>query len=458
MSPSRFVAAVVLAAVGPDASAEPGPMPREIRLDSFGAPLPEGAVLRLGTTRLRHGQWVRSVGFSPDGRELVSASFDGTVRIWDRATGKELRRLKESLVEPQFVAFTHDGRQVITTQGGHRARDEFPVRLWDAKTGEPVRKLAEKGPRSAAAAALSPDGRRLAWGDQGGVAVLDLGTSRGARWFAIDGAARVSHVTFAPDSDRLAAGYQGTGGRPEVAVYDLTGAPAPAWRTDGKAENASGTFPAAAFSSDGKHLLVSFNYKEQPVLLDAETGKVVRRLDGPHVAVAPFRFLPGGDRVFTNTWGGGATVWDVSTGKPAVTGTVAKGDFVGAALSPEWKTVAIFGQGAIRLWDAATLKPALEDDAPLGDVGRLEFLPGGRRVLVGSYWDQVCGARVWDLETGRAIAAFPGSAASATLLSGGKTFAVGYYHGTPDVADSATGKGGKIGRAAGRERWEEGGV
>src|SRR5262249_28028399 len=75
-------------------------------------------------------------------------------------------------------------------------------------------------------------------------------------------------------------------------------------------------------------------------------------------------------------------------------------------------------------------------------------LPGGRRVLVGSYWDQVCGARVWDLETGRAIAAFPGSAASATLLSGGKTFAVGYYHGTPDVADSATGKVVRVGKGA----------
>src|SRR5262249_5624821 len=42
--------------------------------------------------------------------------------------------------------------------------------------------------------------------------------------------------------------------------------------------------------------------------------------------------------------------------------------------------------------------------------------------------------------------AFPGSAASATLLSGGKTFAVGYYHGTPDVADSATGKVVRVGK------------
>jgi WD40 repeat protein len=443
-----FRTAFVVAALATPAPGEPGPAPREVRLDHQGDPLPDGALARLGTTRLRHGQWVWSVAFSPDGRELASASFDGTVRVWDVATGKELRQLRGPLVEPQFVAYTPGGKHLVTTQGGYGGSEAGPVALWDARTGERVRVLAERGPWTAACVALAPDGRRLAWGDGGAVSVLDVESGRTNTIRATD-RHRVAHVAFSPDGRRLAVGVDGGPAGPEVAVYDLTAGPAAAaqaWRASGKAEAAAGTFPAAAFAPDGKSLLVSFNYKEQAVLLDAGTGEVIRRLDGPHVAFWPLRFLPGGDRVLTNTWGGGAVIWDVSTGKPAVTGSAAQNDVTGIVLSPDGKTAAVFGRRAVRLLDAATLKPGWADEEPLGDIDRIEFLPGGRRVLAGSYWDRACGARIWDPEAGRVTARLPRPAASAALLPGGETFAAGYVNGRPDVAAVATGQVLRVGK------------
>src|SRR5262249_47074903 len=69
------------------------------RTDSYGDPLPEGAIARLGTARLRHKS-IDSVAFSPDNKMIASAGAEtrstdrGFIHIWDAATGRELRVLQ----------------------------------------------------------------------------------------------------------------------------------------------------------------------------------------------------------------------------------------------------------------------------------------------------------------------------------------------------------------------------
>jgi len=125
-------------------------------LDSFGDRLPPYAVSRLGTTRLRHGQPVSGLTFSPDGKSLLSVGGNevslSTVRLWDAADGKEKWSVHQRFAS--CAAFAPDGQSIAVGSG------VGVVRLYQADVGPQIRKLAgDQGPVSAVA--FSPDARRV---------------------------------------------------------------------------------------------------------------------------------------------------------------------------------------------------------------------------------------------------------------------------------------------------------
>ena len=141
---------------------------------------------------------VTAVAFSPDGRRLASAGGDGTVRLWDPATGAELAALTGHDGPVAAVAFSPDGRRLAS------AGEDGTVRLWDPATGAELAALTgHDGP--VAAVAFSPDGRRLASaGGDGTVRLWDPAT--GAELAALTGHdGPVAAVAFSPDGRRLAS-------------------------------------------------------------------------------------------------------------------------------------------------------------------------------------------------------------------------------------------------------------
>jgi WD40 repeat protein len=162
------------------------------------------------TNQLRANTWVTtSVAFSPDGRHLVEGSMDTTVRVWDVATAQVITRLEPRHTgQVMSVAFSRDG-SLLASAGGDRT-----VRLWqkggDARTWT-LRKLLSDPTGGVESVAFSPGKElRLAWGGTGGtVKVWDERTDQ--THVLLGHTNWVESVAFSPDGKYIAsASWDGT--------------------------------------------------------------------------------------------------------------------------------------------------------------------------------------------------------------------------------------------------------
>ncbi|MDE0400007.1 MAG: WD40 repeat domain-containing protein [Candidatus Poribacteria bacterium] len=117
-----------------------------------------------------HTKKVESVAFSPDGRTLVSGSRDKTIRFWDVTTGKHKKTLKGHQKSIDSIAFSADGRMLATA-----SRDNT-ICLWNVITGTDKKTL--KGHTAAInGAAFSPDGQTIvSWSNDRTIRLWDVDT------------------------------------------------------------------------------------------------------------------------------------------------------------------------------------------------------------------------------------------------------------------------------------------
>ena len=125
--------------------------------DDNTARLWEAASGKAVATLAGHTSSVRAVAFSPDGRLVLTGSGDGTARLWDAGTGTAVATLSGHTGRVSAVAFSPDGRLVLT--GSH----DKTARLWEAASGKAVATLYGHT-NWVMAVAFSPDGAAGATG------------------------------------------------------------------------------------------------------------------------------------------------------------------------------------------------------------------------------------------------------------------------------------------------------
>ncbi len=337
-------------------------------------------VLRTGESTPRGGAGVRSVAFSPDGRRLAWAVDDGTVRISSVADGRQLLKLGGHEKRVNAVAFTPDGREVVS------ASFDQTVRRWDAGSGASLAIFRGHG-RPVWGMAVCGDGSTIVSGDAGGT-VRAWERSTGRERFKLDTPGSIYGMACSADGARFAA----TGAEGAVRLWDTTsGRPV---ESPGRHEDFS---LAVTFSPDGGTLATTG--KDRTVRLwDAATGSELATLIGHDDVVPAVAFEPDGHNLISGAWDRTIRVWPAD---PARTSPViVKGleRITSLALTPDGRRL-IYGtvNEGIRVVDATTgaeLTRITGTGSPLTGFD----LSSDGTLIAAVHEDQT--ARVWGLHPG----------------------------------------------------------
>ncbi|WP_419546712.1 protein kinase domain-containing protein [Microcystis sp.] len=246
---------------------------------------------------LATGHSVKSVVYSPDGRYLASGSRDTTIKIWEVATGKQLRTLT-GYYPVNSVVYSPDGRYLA----GGSWNDT--IKIWEVATGKQLRTLTGHSD-SVWSVVYSPDGRYLASGSYDKtIKIWEVATGKGLR-ILTGHSSEVLSVVYSPDGRYLASGsWDNTIKIWEVAtereLRTLTG-------------HSSGVL-SVVYSPDGRYL-ASGNGDKTIKIWEVATGQELRTLTGHSNGVTSVVYSPDGRYLASGSWDKTIKIWEVATGK-----------------------------------------------------------------------------------------------------------------------------------------------
>lgn len=283
------------------------------------------------------GYWLNRVRFSNDGKYAVAAG--GALILYEIATGKEVGRVLEVGGARPGLDLSSDGKLALT--GHANAAAVHLVEIPSLKT----RQTFEGHKGGISAVALSADATKAA----------SVGTDQTVRLWDVK-----------------------TG----KEVGQLSGL---------------GVVTRAAFSPDGKSLLVGLAAREGELLrlFDADSRKPIRSFTGHKSGVSGISFLPGGKSAVVSDTSGQLIVWDVGSGKKRK--EMSHGALINdVAVSADGSRAltAGYGDAKVKVWDVETGQLLESFDGHLGAVLGVGFSVDGRQAVSS---DTVCCVRVWKM-------------------------------------------------------------
>ncbi len=377
--------------------------------------------------RLDHGDGVVRAEFSRDGSMILTASLDGTATLWRSASGDRLRSFGEPGIALQCALFTARDQRVVTIGA------DDSVRMWATDTGDPVRILHRGGQPvtglRGSPCAVSPDGTRLAVGDNRGTARVWQADS-GRLLATLSGHGdRIMSVRLSPDGRRvLTASRDGT-----AALWDLATSRRLATLHHRQAVH------AAAFSPDGRAIATA-SHDHTATIWDAATGQPRLTLTGHDAGVNSVSYSPDGARIATASEDGSAMIWDAASGR-RLSRLLSHRSYVDDIVfdGTGGRLVSASGDDSAIIWSAVPQERILHLVGHTGSIEGAAFSPDGRQVVTASL-DET--ARLWNASSGQEILRLRGHRGaiwSTAYAPDGRTLVTGGADGTIRLWDARTG-------------------
>jgi WD40 repeat protein len=281
-----------------------------------------------------------TVGFSPDGRHLVTTGVGLPVKIWELSSGKEVRGFADKTTWANRAIYLPDGKVLIAGD------KDGKIRRYSAADGAPAGEALGEAQGPVPWTTPSPDGKLLALPCSGGIEVRNLETSA----------------------------------------------------TVGKFPSPTDIIWSVSFSADGKRMAAAF-YDTSVHVWNLETGRETLSFTTREQAYA-MALSPDGKTIVCGTHLGILTFWDAEKGTWKYTLNHSTGSVMGVAYSPDGKRLAsVSFDGITRIWDTATV---LELRTLRGGSGTVAFSPDGKTLAAGGHLDLKT-VWVWDVATGKEL-------------------------------------------------------
>jgi WD40 repeat protein len=354
--------------------------------------------------QMGHPSQIASVAISPNGQYVLSGSYDKTVKLWEIATGREIRTFKGHSGLVHSVAFSPDGRYAISG-----SQDET-IKLWEVETGRQVR-TSHGHTAGVYSVAFSADGRYILSGGSEYKAYMKLwNASTGELVRSFSGHSDLVYsVALSPDGRFAISGSQDH----TAKLWDV--ATGRELRTlTGHSDNVR----SVAFSPDG-HYALTGSVDKTVKLWEVASGTEVRTFSGHAGFVNVVAFSPDGRYIFSGSHEGVSKLWETATGREITTLRYHERRKVtnpaqSAAFSPDGRyllTGHIFFMG---LWEMPSGREVRSFEGPSNAISAAVFSPDGRYALAANAG---CPATFWEVATGRETRTLLGDKGSSTGMA-----------------------------------------
>ena len=345
------------------------------------------------TTVLGHTDGVRVCLVTPDGRHLVSASDDCTLKVWDFNSGRCLRTLEGHVRGLNDCAVSPDGRYVVS------ASADWTLKVWDFKSGSCLHTLAEHDDE-VSACAITPDSRYvISASSDGTIKLWDISTGDYHRTLRTveDAADFIYTCAISPDGRHLILGI----GESTIEIRDLVAGAV--LRT---LEGHTAGVTTLAMTGDGRYL-ISGSEDNTIKVWDFDSGKCLRTLEGHETFVQCCVITADGRQVVSASEDNTLKVWDFNSGKCLRTLEGHRDLVLHCVITPDGRhLVSGSNDNTLKVWsvESGACVRTLEGSAQLFHFC-CTITPDGRHLVSESHDNAL---RIWGLDSGICLGVLEG--------------------------------------------------